>query len=229
MKFCRTAVLAGLLLVTQPGPSMAETVRLKSGREVEIIDGKIAEEVAGELYREAEGLLKKGRLDLASEYWQLLVEKGRGSAVSQAKATQEKIRKIEYESLILLRNGNVFRGRISVDLRTDLLGLEGKGAIPLWQLEEIVAEYHPGYSQVSKTFYPLTVLEIRFRGGELKTARITREIEFLVEGVDGSVARAVLGKEYEILRSTDLARQLDGMVNDRITKIVIYPGLERPE
>ncbi len=123
----------------------------------------------------------------------------------------------------------MLKGKIRADLRADLLGLEGKEEIPLWRLEEIVAEYHPGYSQVSKTLYPLTLLEIKFRAGELKASRITSQIEFVVEAADGSVVKALLGKEYEVLRTGDLGGQLQAMTTERITKVVIYPDLKRPE
>jgi len=229
MKFCLTAALVTLSFLSYRPLLFGETVTLRSGKEVEIIDGQLPEKVAAELYREAEDLLKKGRLDLAGDYWQLIVERAKGGAITRARAAQEKIGKVEYGSFVVLGNGKILRGKVRAFLRADLLGLEGKEEIALWRLEEIVAEYHPGYSQVSKTFYPLTLLEIKFRDGELKAARITGEVEFMVEGADGAVVRALLGKEYEVLRDGDLGGQLQAMTTERITKVLIYPDLKRAE
>lgn len=230
MKFCLNAVLATLsLLFFCQSPLLGETIRLRSGKEVEIIDGQLPEKGAAELEREADGWLKKGRLDFAGDYWQLIVDRAKGAVVTRARAAQERVRKAEYGSFVILGNGSMLKGKIRADLRADLLGLEGKEEIPLWRLEEIVAEYHPGYSQVSKTFYPLTLLEIKFRAGELKASRITSQIEFVVEAADGSVVKALLGREYEVLRTGDLGGQLQAMTTERITKVVIYPDLKRPE
>ena len=229
MKFCLKAALVTLSFLSYQPLLLGETVTLRSGKEVEIIDGQVPEKVAGELYREGEELLRKGRLDLAGDYWQLIVERAKGGVVTRARASREKIGKVEYGSFVVLGNEEILRGRIKAFLRADLLGLEGREEIPLWRLEEIVAEYHPGYSQVSKTFYPLTLLEIKFRDGELKAARITGEVELMVEGANGSVVKALLGKEYEVLRSGDLDGQIEAMTKERITRIVIYPDLKRPE
>ena len=114
-------------------------------------------------------------------------------------------------------------------MRADLLGLEGKEEISIWQLDEIVAEYHPGFSQVSKTYYPLTLLEIRFRGQKMKGSRISREIEFAVEAEDGSVTKALLGKDYEILRPQNVGEQMEALTADRILKVIIYPDIRKPE
>ncbi len=230
VKFCLNAVLATLTLLffCQP-PLLGEAIRLRSGKEVEIIDGQLPEKVAAELEREADGWLKKGRLDFAGDYWQLIVDRAKGTVATRARAAQERVRKAEYGSFVILGNGSMLKGRIEANLRADLLGLEGREEIPLWRLEEIVAEYHPGYSQVSKTFYPLTLLEIKFRAGELKASRITSEIEFVVEAADGSVVKALLGSEYEVLRAGDLGGQIQAMTTERITKVVIYPDLKRPE
>ena len=117
----------------------------------------------------------------------------------------------------------------SLDRTEHLLGLEGREELPIWRVEEIVAEYHPGYSFVSKTFYPLTLLEIKFRGSELKSARITGEVEFVVHTADGRVKRGLLGKEYQVLNPDDLIGQLSAMTADRISKVVIYPDIKRAE
>lgn len=206
---------------------MAETVTLRSGKEFEIIDGALPERAAEELLREASDWLKKGRLDFAREYWQLLAEKGKGSAVARAKAAQERMRKAEYTSFVVLRSGKIVTGKLKAHLRSDLLGLEGKEEILLWQIEEIIAEYHPGYSWVSKSYYPLTLLEIKFRAGERRTSRTTAEIEFEVEGEDGSLSRMVLGNSFEIMRPQDLGGQIEAKTNDRIMKVVMYPDIKR--
>lgn len=225
MKYWCALILGVLSVVYQAFPLMGETVRLKSGRKVELIDGKLQKKVAEEIYREAEGLMKKGRLDLTSDYLQLILNRAKGRVVSQARAAQEKARKIEYGSFVVLRNSEVRKGKVQAHLRADLLGLEGKDKIPLWDIEEIVAEYHVGFSRVTKTFYPMTILEIKSRNRGIQTSRITGEIEFVVKKEDGSVVKEVLGKAYELLRDRDLARQIDAMTEDRIIKVVIYPDL----
>ena len=209
--------------------SMAETVVLRSGREVEIIDGALPPKAAETVLREASDWLKKGRLDHSREYWKLLIEKAKGVPAARAKAAEERVRNAEYESFIILRNGKTFTGKVTANLRHDLLGLEGKEAIPIWQVEEIAAEYHPGLSQVSKTYYPLTLLEIKLREHKLQTARINREIEFMVETAQGSVQRAILGKSYEILRPENLSAQIEAATKDRIIKVAIYPAIRMPE
>jgi len=225
VKDVRTIILTALLVFYKAIPLAAETVLLRSGREVEIIDGALSAKGGEEVLREASDWLKKGRLDYAREYWKLLIEKGKGAPASRAKAAQERLQNIEYKSFIVLRDGKTLTGKIKADLRTDLLGLEDKQEIPIWALEEIVAEYHAGYSRVTKTFYPLTVLEIKFRGLRLKTSRITQELEFIIEAENGPVTKAILGKNYEILRPDKLGEQLETLTKGRILKIIIYPNL----
>jgi hypothetical protein len=225
MKPSRVGYLCTVFLFLQFSPLAAETVLLRSGKEVEIIDGALAAKGAEEVLREASDWLKKGRLDYAREYWKLLAEKGKGAPAARAKAAQEKLRNMEYKSFVMLKDGRTLTGRIKAELRTDLLGLEEKQEVPIWALEEIVAEYQPGYSRITKTFYPLTLLEIKFRGLRLKASRMTQEVEFMVEAENGPVSRAILGKEYEILRPDDLGEQLETLTKGRILKIVVYPNL----
>ena len=226
MKLSQIGYLTAIFVFLQCYTLAAETVLLRSGKEVEIIDGALAAKGTEEVLREASDWLKKGRLDYAREYWKLLTEKGKGAPAARAKAAQEKLRNIEYKSFIILKDGKILTGKIKADdLRTDLLGLEEKQEVPIWALEEVVAEYHAGYSRVTKTFYPLTVLEIKFRGLSLKTSRITQELEFIVEAENGATTRAILGKNYEILRPEKLDNQLDALTEGRILKIVVYPNL----
>jgi hypothetical protein len=225
MKPSRVGYLCTVFLFLQFPTLAAETVLLRSGKEVEIIDGALTAKGAEDVLREATDWLNKGRLDYAREYWTLLTEKGRGAPAARAKAAQEKLRNMEYKSFVMLKDGRTLTGRIKAELRTDLLGLEEKQEVPIWAVEEIVAEYHAGYSRVTKTFYPLTVLEIKLRGLPLKTSRITQEVEFIVEAENGAATRAILGKDYEILRPEKLDKQLDDLTGGRILKIVIYPNL----
>lgn len=229
MKPSQFGLLSAVIVFLQLSPLPAETVRLRSGKEVEIIDGALTAKGAAEVLQEASDWLKKGRLDYARDHWKLLIEKGRGVPASRAKAARERLQNVEFESFVILGNDRTLRGKIKTNLRSDLLGLEGKDEIPIWRVEEIAAQYHPGLSQVSRTFYPLTLLEIKLREKRLRTSRITSEIEFIVEGADGSVAKAILGKDYELLRPEALAGQLEAIARDRIIKIVMYPGLIIPE
>jgi len=229
IKFWRTGIVSAIFVISQCSYSVGETLVLRSGKEVELIDGALTPKAAEVVSREASGWLKKGRLDYARENWKLLIERARGGAASHAQVAQKRVQNAEYESFVILRNGKTLTGKVTANLRHDLLGLEGKEAIPVWQVEEIGAEYHPGLSQVSKTYYPLTLLEVKLREHKLQTTRINREIEFLVESTDGSVKKAILGKSYEILRPEELSGQIENATKDRIIKIVIYPSIRMPE
>ena len=225
--------LSGLLLAVaiscHATDLRAETVVLRSGKQVEIIDGALTAKGAEEVLREASDWLKRGRVDYAREYWRLLSDKAQGLPAKRAKAAQEKLTGIEYRSFIMLINGKLLTGNVKAELRTDLLGLEGKQEIPVWEIEEIIAEYHSGYSRITRTFYPLTILEIKLRGRTLQTARMMQEVEFVVEDEKGSITRAILGKEYEILRPENLREQIDALTENRVLKVVIYPNVARQD
>lgn len=229
MKPAHGTLTFAIVILFQVTSVRAETIVLRSGNPVEIIDGRLTVKGSEEVLREASDWLKKGRLDYAREYWNLLAEKGKGEAVAKAQTAHQRVQNIEYESFIVLGTRKVVKGKVSASLRSDWLGLEGKEEIPLWQVEEIAAEYHPGLSQVSKTFYPLTLLEIKLRGKKLQGAKSTAEIEFIVETPGGAVEKATLGKVYQLLRPEDLDKQIDAATRDRIIKVVIYPGLTAPE
>ncbi|MDH3444245.1 MAG: hypothetical protein OEN50_10010 [Deltaproteobacteria bacterium] len=229
MDYRSVGLFCALFLFLPFSPSSGETLQLRSGREVEIIDGRVPDKVAAELLREASALQKSGQLDLAREFWQLLANKTKGPLAARAAAAREKIQSIEYSSVVVLKNGIIAHGKITANLRADLLGLEGKEEIPLWQIEEIVAEYHPGYSAVSKTYYPLTLLEIKFRSGERQTSRTMAEIEFAVAGTDGSLQQMILGSRYEILRPQDVGEQIDARTQDRIMKVMVYAELKKSD
>jgi hypothetical protein len=209
--------------------SMAETLVLRSGKQLEIIDGALTAKGAEEVLQEASNWLKQGRLDYAREYWKLLAEKSKGMPAARAKAASEKFKTAEFESFIVLGNHRTIKGNVKAFLRSDWLGLEGKDDVPIWSVEEIAAEYHPGLSQVSKTFYPFTMLEVKLRGKKLQTTKVAGEVEFLVETATGNTEKAVLGKLYELLRPQDLASQIEAITRNRIIKVVIYPGLRVPE
>lgn len=223
------ALTLAVVLLFQINSVRAETIVLRSGNALEIIDGRLTVKGSEEVLREASEWLKKGRLDYAREYWNLLAEKGTGGTVAKARIAQRRVENIEYESFVILGTRRIVKGKISANLRSDWLGLEGKEEIPLWQVEEIAAEYHPGLSQVSKTFYPLTLLEIKLRGKKLQAAKSTAEIEFVVETANGAVEKATLGKVYQLLRPENLDQQIDAATRDRIIKVVVYPGLAGPE
>ena len=225
----RAAFTFAIVILSQAASLRAETIVLRSGNPVEIIDGRLTAKHSEDVLREASDWLKKGRLDYARECWNLLAEKGKGEAVAKAKAAKQRVQNIEYESFIVLGTRRIVKGKVSANLRSDWLGLEGKEEIPLWQVEEIAVEYHPGLSQVSKTFYPLTLLEIKLRGKKLQAAKSTAEIEFAVETAGGAVEKAVLGKLYQLLRPEGLDKQIEAATRDRIIKVVVYPGLAAPE
>ena len=149
--------------------------------------------------------------------------------ISLAKQTQEEVTEVEYSSRIHLGNGKILTGKVFANLRRHLLGLERKEEIPIWEVEEIDAEYQAGYSQVSKTFYPTIILEIKLEGEQLQTTRMIGEVEFMVEEKDGSVTPLILGSPYKLLKSENLPQTLKELSQDRIIKVVIYPSLRFPQ
>jgi hypothetical protein len=222
-------VVFAMAILWRLADAAAETVVLRSGKQVEIIDGALTRPGAEAVLSESTDWLKTGRVDYARECWNLLIERSKGTPADRARAAQERLKGAEFESFIVLGSHQILKGNVKAFLRSDLLGLEGKNEIPLWSVEEIAAEYHPGLSQVSKTFYPFTMLEVKLRGEKVQTTKMSGEVEFVVERADGVTHRAVLGKLYELLRPQNLLTQLEAMTRDRIIKVVIYPGLTIPE
>jgi len=229
MGLCCSTFLTCLLLACQTAPLLGEKIRLKSGKEVEVLNGQIPEKSAHALYAEAQEFFQRGRLDLARDYCQFLIKNATGEVISLAKQTQEEVTEVEYSSRIHLGNGKILTGKVFANLRRHLLGLERKEEIPIWEVEEIDAEYQAGYSQVSKTFYPTIILEIKLEGEQLQTTRMIGEVEFMVEEKDGSVTPLILGSPYKLLKGENLSQTLQELSQDRIIKVVIYPSLRFPQ
>lgn len=195
-----------------------------------------------ELYEEAKGFLRRGKVDLALENCQFLKERAKGEVVSQAAALIEMVKEAEYSSVVLLKNGQVYTGKVTAQLRpdyvglqgqkvppklrTDYLGLEGQDEVPPGSLESLRADYLVGLSRISGIFYLTTMLEIRFRGGGTNGSTISKELEIQVEAKDGVVQTFIIGHDYVMLKEPDLRGQMEDRTRDRVAKILFYPLLD---
>jgi hypothetical protein len=224
------AILSAVVYLVAVPPLLAEErsygpVRLSTGREVHLVEGRIRAADARALYREASEFLQAGRLEPVYEAAQLLTAKGEPVIADEARRLLASAEEIDFSSVVVLRSGAQITGRIRTPLRSDRLGLEGKEDIPFWKVERIEAEYLINYSAVSKTFYPYTLVEVRFRGGSSATGRLAAESELLLERRDGSLARLFLGLPFELLREGELARRVEQQSKERVGRVLVYSGL----
>lgn len=217
-----------------------DLIRLKSGREV--VPSRLTPILTRELYEEARSFLRKGKVDLALENCQLLKDYGKGEIVSQATSLTEMVKEAEYSSVVLLKNGRVYTGKVTAQLlpdylglqgqkvppklRTDYLGLEGQEEVPMGSLESLKAEYMVGLSRISGFFYLTTMLEIRFRGGSTTGSVISKEIEIRVESTDGTAQIFIMGHDYKMLKEPDLKAQVEDLTRNRVAKVLFYPLLD---
>ena len=142
-----------------------------------------------------------------------------------AASLSRRIDEVERSSVVVLKNGRSLKGRLRARIRSDQLGLAGREEIPLWRIEKIEAEYVISYSLVTKTFYLLTLLDIRFRDQPPARTTITEEILLEVEADDGSVTVAPLGYPYELLRKDLMGDRIAEVVQDRIGEVIVCPAL----
>lgn len=224
------AIIAAVAYLVAVPPLLAEErtygpIRLSSGREIALVDGRIRPDDARGLYQEASELLRAGRLEQVYEVARLLVAKGHSAVAEEARRLLASAEEIDFSSIVVLRSGARMTGRIRTPLRSDRLGLEGKEDIPFWKVERIEAEYLINYSAVSKTFYPYTLVEVKFRGGSSATGRLADESELLLEQRDGSLARLFLGLPFELFREGELARRVEQQSKERVGRVLVYSGL----
>ena len=203
-----------------PGP-----VRLSSGREIPLVDGRIRPDDARGLYQEATEFLRAGRLEQVYEVARVLMASGDSAIATDASRLLASAEEIDFSSVIVLRSGARITGRIRTPLRSDRLGLEGKEDIPFWKVERIEAKYLINYSAVSKTSYPSTLIEVKFRGGSSATGRLADESELVIERRDGSLARLFLGLPFELLQEDELARRVEQQSKERVARVLVYSGL----
>jgi hypothetical protein len=206
-----------------------EVLRLQSGREVPLSDGTLRSGEAQTLLQEAEDFLKQGRLDLARDNCQAIRAKGNGVFVPEITSLLARIEEVERSSFVVLRNGQLYKGKLQGTLRSDHLGIQGRRDIPLWSIKRIEAEYFINYSQVTKTYYVLTLLEVQFRDASSARARITEEVVLQVEEEGGTVRKAVVGYPYVLLHKRGMSQKFPQMIQDRVSKIVVYPALYEGE
>lgn len=203
-----------------------ETLFLQSGREVPLRrDGRLEDAYAKMLLREAGTFLNQGRLDFARDNCQALLAKGDETVKRAVTALLERIEEVETSSLIILKNGQTFKGKLRVSLRSDHLGIGERRSIPLWKIRQIAAEYFIDYSLVTKTYYVVTVLEVQLRNAPLAKSRLTEEVTIEVEQEDGTVRSAIIGYPYVLLRKHQMGDAFPQMIRDRVSKIVVYPAL----
>lgn len=224
------AILAAVGYLVVVPPLLAEgrshdPIRLSTGREIYLVEGRIRPDDARALYQEASELLRVGRLEQVYEAARLLVAKGDSTVADEGRRLLASGEEVDFSSVVVLGNGARMTGRIKTPLRSDRLGLEGKEEIPFWKVERIEVEYLINYSAVSKTFYPYTLVEVRFRGGSSATGRLAAESELLLERRDGSVARLFLGLPFELLREGELARRVEQQSKERVGRVLVYSGL----
>lgn len=217
-----------------------DLIRLKSGREV--APSRLTPILTRELFEEAKGFLRKGKVDLGLENCQILKEYGKGEIVSQAISLIGMVNQAEYSSMVLLKNGQVYTGKVTAQLRpdylglqgqkvtsklrTDYLGLEGQEEVPMGSLESLKADYMVGLSRISGFFYLTTLVEIRFRGGGSSGSTISKEIEIRVETKDGTSQTFIMGHDYMMLKEPDLKAQLEERTRNRVSKVLFYPLLD---
>lgn len=232
---CRTAgaiLVATAYLVTVP-PLLAEErssgpIRLSSGREIALVDGRIRPDDARGLYQEATEFLRVGQLEQVYEAARVLMASGDSAIAAEARRLLASAEEVGFSSVIVLQSGARVTGRIKTPLRSDRLGLEGKEEIPLWKVEWIEAEYLINYSAVSKTLYPYTVIQVKFREGSSATGRLADESELLLERRDGSLSRLFLGLPFELLQEGELARRVEQQSKERVARVLVYTGLATP-
>lgn len=229
---CRTAsvilVTAVYLVAVPPLPAeerFSHPIRLSSGREIDLVDGRMRAEDARALFQEANELLQAGRLEPVYEAARLLMARGDSAIAAEARRLLASAEQIDFSSVIVLRNGARVSGRIRIPLRSDRLGLEGKAEIPFWKVERIDVEYLINYSAVSKTLYPYTMIEVTFRGGSSATGRLADESELLLEQRDGSLTRLLLGLPFELIQDGELARWVEQKSQERVARVLVYSGL----
>lgn len=200
-------------------------LRLKSGREMLLDRGRLRPGESESLLQEAERFLVSGRLDLAEDNRRAVSDLGSPALADAAASLSKRIDNVERSSVVVLKDGRSLKGRLHARIRSDQLGLPGRDEIPLWRIEKVEAEYVISYSLVTKTFYLLTLLDIRFRGQPPEKTTLTEEILLEVEADDGTVSAAPLGYPYELLRKELMGDRVAEVVQDRIGEVIVYPAL----
>lgn len=202
-----------------------EVVKLSSGRDVTLVEGKLRAESAQELYLEAERLLQERRLEWAMENCELIAEKGSEPWVPKALSLMDWIKAVEYSSHIILKNGELLRGKFLTKLRSDSLGLASQQEMPVWELEKIEVDYSIETSKVSNVQYLLTTINTKLIDSPAQVGTITSEVELLIQTQEGLVKKAILGHNYQLLSGENLDEKVANMIGDRVEKVIIYPLL----
>lgn len=222
-----------LILLAMGAPSAAQEggdfVQFPDGVEVLAPGGRLRPtDVAAALER-VESQIAEAQLELAQRMLEVLDTRA-GGPVPEAGELRMRIRQAEFSSVVILRDGQRIEGRLVNPFRADRLGLETKEEISPDLVRRISVEYHLGWSQVSQTFYPLTLVETEFRNGRTLIGRTTQETPVTVETRDGRLVKVMMGRAYQLFREERLAKQLVAGDGDRVARILIYPFLnpDRP-
>lgn len=217
-----------VLYMLLPLESSGESVhRMRSGRELPLRDGMLRPADLRLLLQEAQNFIRQGRLDLALDNCHTVRTLGHHTLRPEANVLLARIDRIERSSVVELNNGVNFQGKIRINLRSDQLGLPERRRIPIWEIQRIEAEYLLQYSQVTKTYYILTRLEVGFRDASMVRVGLTEEILIEIEKPDTGVQQAAIGYPYQLLRKSYLDTAFPRLINDRVAKIVIHPALYR--
>lgn len=227
----RYVVQIWALLLIAPSLSAAvgaqearEFLRFPDGVEVFAPDGRLHPHDATAALARVEAQIARGELGLARRMLDLVETRAR-EPVPETAALRARIREVEFSSVVILRDGRRIKGRLVGPFRADRLGLETKREISPDQVRRISAEYHLGWSRVSRTFYPLTVIETEFKDGRTMLGRLTQETSVTLETRDGRLVKVMMGRPYRLLREDQLTKQLLEGDGDRVARILIYPVL----
>lgn len=197
-------------------------VRFPDGVEVLAAGGRLRPaDVKAALVR-AEARIAEGQLGLAQRILKM-AEARAGGAVPRAAELRQRIRQVEFSSAVILRDGRRIEGRLRDPFRADRLGLETKRDISPDLVRQITVKYHLNWSNVSHTFYPLTLVQTEFRDGRTLVGRMTQETPVTLETPDGRLVEVMIGCAYRLLRKEHLDNEM--VEGDHVAQILIYPAL----
>jgi len=150
--FLLIATFLGLAAVSS-AQEASEFLRFPDGVEVHAPGGKLRPEDVTAALARVKAQIAKGQLALGRQVLEL-VEARAAAPVPEIAEHRERIRQLEFSSVVVLRDGRRIVGRLAGSFRADRLGLESKDEILPDLIRRISVEYHLGWSAVSLTFYP---------------------------------------------------------------------------
>jgi len=179
-----------------------------------------------EVLQTAQAFLKQGDLKRTREICHLVQGMGDEALTREVTNLMHEIDEIERSSVATLTDGQIVAGRFRLKLRGDQLGLRTREMIPMGEIRRIDVDYVVSHSKSSQTSYIETLLNIQFRDAAPVNTNLTEEISILVEENDGGFRKIILGYPYELLSRSDLDEEYPQVIRDRVSRIVVYGGLE---